>query len=224
MGAGAGRGGLADVICTRCAAEVRPGLKFCPQCGVRLGLLCPACGAPGEEGFRFCGECGADLRGRESGEPATRLGEVRAPATAERRLVSVLFADLVGFTGLAEQRDAEEVRELLTRYFDASRQVIVRYGGAVEKFIGDAVMAVWGTPTAREDDAERAVRAALELTTMVAALGGETGVPDLRLRAGVVTGEAAITVGAEGQGMVAGDVVNTASRIQSLASPNSVLV
>src|SRR5207249_4854193 len=133
-------------------------------------------------------------------------------AVAERRLVSVLFADLVGFTMLSEQRDPEDVRELLTRYFDVSRQVIGRYGGIVEKFIGDAVMAVWGTPVAREDDAERAVRAALELAAAVAALGNEVGAPGLRARVGVLTGEAAVTIGAEGQGMVAGDLVNTASR------------
>jgi class 3 adenylate cyclase/tetratricopeptide (TPR) repeat protein len=138
--------------------------------------------------------------------------------------VTLLFADLVGFTTLSESRDAEEVRDLLTRYFEASRTLIVRYGGTVEKFIGDAVMAVWGTPTAREDDAERAVRAALELVQAVSELGAEVGAPDLRARAGVLTGEAAVTIGAEGQGMVAGDLVNTASRIQSLARPGTVLV
>ena len=90
---------------------------------------------------------------------------------AERRLVSVLFADLVGFTTLSESRDSEEVRELLSRYFDTSRRLIELYGGTVEKFIGDAVMAVWGTPTATEDDAERAVRAALDLVAAVSGLG-----------------------------------------------------
>src|SRR5207247_564747 len=125
---------------------------------------------------------------------------VRESPTAERRLVSVLFVDLVGFTTLSETRDAEEVRELLTRYFDASRTLIARYGGTVEKFIGDAVMAVWGTPVAREDDAERAVRAALELAAAVAALGTEVGAPGLRARAGVLTGEAAVTIGAEATG------------------------
>ena len=102
----------------------------------------------------------------------------RGPASpvAERRLVSVLFADLVGFTPFAEERDAEDVRETLSRYFDLASDVIGRYGGTVEKFIGDAVMAVWGTPTAREDDAERAVRAALELVDAVRALGpGDPG-------------------------------------------------
>ena len=143
----------------------------------------------------------------------------RARPAAERRLVSVLFADLVGFTAPPEQRDAEDTRELLSRYFDTCRRLIELYGGTVEKFIGDAVMAVWGTPTATEDDAERAVRAALDLVAAVSALGDEVGAPELRARAGVLTGEAAVTIGAEGQGMVAGDLVNTASRVQSAAEP-----
>ena len=140
-------------------------------------------------------------------------------AVAERRLVSVLFADLVGFTPFAEDRDAEDVRETLTRYFDLASEVIGRYGGTVEKFIGDAVMAVWGAPVAREDDAERAVRAGLELVDAVRALG-----PGIQARAGVLTGEAAVTLGATNQGMVAGDLVNTAARLQSVAPPGSVLV
>jgi class 3 adenylate cyclase/tetratricopeptide (TPR) repeat protein len=139
-------------------------------------------------------------------------------------LVSVLFADLVGFTTLSEHRDPEEVRELLSRYFDRCRTIIARYGGTVEKFIGDAVMAVWGTPVAREDDAERAVRAALSLTTAIMALGEEVSMPGLRVRAGVLTGSAAVEVGAEGEGMVLGDTVNTASRLQSIAAPGTVLV
>jgi predicted ATPase len=157
------------------------------------------------------------------------VGPVAAPdvietASAERRLVSVLFADLVGFTTLAEKRDAEEVRELLTRYFDTCRSVVSRYGGVVEKFIGDAVMAVWGAPAAHEDDAERAVRAALDLIEAVVALGAEIGESALQARAGVLTGAAAVTVGADAQGMVAGDLVNTASRIQAEAAPGTVLV
>jgi class 3 adenylate cyclase/tetratricopeptide (TPR) repeat protein len=132
--------------------------------------------------------------------------------------VSVLFADLVGFTTLAEGRDAEDTRELLSRYFDLSRDVIERYGGTVEKFIGDAVMAVWGAPTAHEDDAERAVRAGLELVDLVATLG-----PGLQARAGVLTGEAVVTIGATNQGMVAGDLVNTASRLQAVAAPGTLL-
>jgi class 3 adenylate cyclase/tetratricopeptide (TPR) repeat protein len=131
----------------------------------------------------------------------------------------VLFADLVGFTTASEGRDAEETRELLSRYFDTARAIVERYGGTVEKFIGDAVMAVWGTPVATEDDAERAVRAGLDLVAAVPDLD-----PALNARAGVLTGEAAVTLGAEGQGMVAGDLVNTAARIQSEAEPGAVLV
>jgi len=133
--------------------------------------------------------------------------------------VSVLFADLVGFTTASEGRDAEDTRELLTRYFDTCRSIVERYGGTVEKFIGDAVMALWGAPIAHEDDPERAVRAALELVEAVPGLH-----PALQARAGVLTGEAAVTLGATDQGMVAGDLVNTASRIQSAAKPGSVLV
>src|SRR5204862_280347 len=114
---------------------------------------------------------------------------------------------------------SEEVRELLSAYFDRCKRLIERYGGTVEKFIGDAVMAVWGTPVAMEDDAERAVRAGFELLATVSEID-----PHLQARAGVLTGEAAVTLGAEGQGMVAGDLVNTASRIQSEAQPGTVLV
>jgi class 3 adenylate cyclase/predicted ATPase len=143
---------------------------------------------------------------------------------SERRHVTVVFADLVGFTPLSEQRDAEDVRDLLSRYFDTARTIIARYGGTVEKFIGDAVMAVWGVPTIQENDAERAVRAALELVDAVVAFGEEVGVSGLRARAGVLTGEAAVSLGSSGNGMVAGDLVNTASRVQSVAQAGSVYV
>jgi class 3 adenylate cyclase/tetratricopeptide (TPR) repeat protein len=142
---------------------------------------------------------------------------------AERRLCSVLFCDVAGFTPLSEARDPEAVRELLSRYFGVARTVISRYGGVVEKFIGDAVMAVWGTPMATEGDAERAVRAGLDLVSAVEALGAEAGVPGLAARAGVVTGEVAVTLGAVGEGMVAGDAVNTAARVQAAAQPGQVL-
>ena len=147
-----------------------------------------------------------------------------AEGVVELRVVSVLFADLVGFTTLSEARDPEEVRALLSRYFDVCRALVERYGGTVEKFIGDAVMAVWGAPVAQEDDAERAVRAALDLVEAVAALGEEVRAPDLAARAGVLTGTAAVNLGAKGQGMVAGDLVNTASRIQTQSQPGAVLV
>jgi len=203
------------MVCPSCRAENQDGKKFCTECGTALAQACPSCGAGIAGGEKFCGECGAALQGAAA--PVTT-------AAAERRLVSVLFADLVGFTTLSESRDAEDVRELLSRYFESCRRLISLYGGTVEKFIGDAVMAVWGTPVAQEDDAERAVRAALDLVAAVSALGDEVDAPELRARAGVLTGEAAVTIGAEGQGMVAGDLVNTASRVQSAAEPGSVLV
>ena len=206
------------MVCQNCGTENRSDAKFCHGCGSQLGLACPACGAPYEPGHAFCEECGARLdQGAPAAAPTTPVQPQRP--SAERRLVSVLFADLVGFTTLSESRDAEEVRELLSTYFDTCRSLIERYGGTVEKFIGDAVMAVWGTPAAQEDDAERAVRAALDLVAAVPELD-----PGLKARAGVVTGEAAVTLGAEGQGMVAGDLVNTASRVQSVAEPGTVLV
>jgi len=210
-------------VCANCGTANREGRKFCSACGTPLAVGCPACGAPFDPGDAFCGECGATL-GAVPAATARPSAPAAAAPTAERRLVSVLFADLVGFTTLSERRDAEDVRELLSRYFDSCRRLIELYGGTVEKFIGDAVMAVWGTPTATEDDAERAVRAALDLVAAVTALGDEVGAPELHARAGVLTGEAAVTLGAEGQGMVAGDLVNTAARIQSAAQPGTVLV
>jgi class 3 adenylate cyclase/tetratricopeptide (TPR) repeat protein len=151
--------------------------------------------------------------------PVATPGRPSDHSGSERRLVSVLFADLVGFTPFSEERDPEAVRELLSAYFDATRLVIERHGGTVEKFIGDAVMAAWGTPVAHEDDAERAVRAAIEIVDAVRGLA--TG---LEARVGVLTGDAAVTLGATNEGMVAGDLVNTAARLQSAAPPGSVLV
>jgi class 3 adenylate cyclase/tetratricopeptide (TPR) repeat protein len=212
------------MLCPNCKTDNDPGRKFCGECGSSLALLCANCGAPNPPTVKFCGECGASVQqAAHITAPPQPVADHHPPAS-ERRLVSVLFADLVGFTTLSESRDAEEVRELLSHYFDTARELISRYGGMVEKFIGDAVMAVWGTPIAHEDDAERAVRAALELVDSVSALGGRANAPDLRLRAGVLTGEAAVTIGAQSEGMVAGDLVNTASRLQSAASPGTVLV
>jgi len=208
--------------CTVCGTTNDAGRKFCIECGAALVLTCPACGTANPPHGKFCGECGTAL---SAGGAASSEATPATPASGatERRLVSVLFLDLVSFTSLSEQRDAEDMRSVMDRYFETARTVIERHGGVVEKFIGDAVMAVWGTPVAHEDDAERAVRTGLELVGSVEGLGTELGLP-LRVRAGVLTGEAATSSAAGNQGMVTGDMVNTASRLQSAAEPGTVLV
>jgi class 3 adenylate cyclase/tetratricopeptide (TPR) repeat protein len=216
------------LICPNCSTENVAGAKFCMECGQTFAAGCPNCGFVNLPNAKFCSECGTVLAARATtgatagapnSRPAAPPAQPTPGATAERRLVSILFADLVGFTPFAEERDSEDVRETLTRYFDIATEIIGRYGGTIEKFIGDAVMAVWGAPTAHEDDAERAVRAALDLVDAVGVLG-----KGIEARAGVLTGEAAVTLGATNQGLVAGDLVNTASRLQSVAPPGAVLV
>jgi class 3 adenylate cyclase/predicted ATPase len=214
------------MVCSNCGASNDAGRKFCADCGTRLAVVCAACGAANAASAKFCGECGSGLAEVAAASaitpPAPRLPETQ-PA-AELKLVSILFGDLVGFTSSSEKRDPEAVRDTLTRYFETATIIVERYGGTVEKFIGDAVMAVWGTPIAHEDDAERAVRAALDLVGAVEGLGAEVGLQGLQARAAVLTGEAAVTLGARNQGLVAGDLVNTASRLQGLAAPGTVLV
>ncbi len=205
--------------CAECGKELVAGARFCMECGAPQSLACPGCGVSVQPAQKFCMECGTALTAAHAREAAGAAPESENRPQPERRLVSVLFADLVGFTALSEHRDPEEVRELLSAYFDRCRTVIERYGGMVEKFIGDAVMAVWGTPVAREDDAERAVRAGLALTHAIGDLGAE-----LRVRVGILTGNAAVDLAAKGEGMVLGDTVNTASRLQSIAQPGTVLV
>ena len=214
-----------SVFCTNCGQENGDGAAFCDNCGSGLASGCPSCGSENRPEAKFCRSCGAALSGTPapaaSGAPAvpTSLTGPASGSVAERRLVSVLFADLVAFTEYSEGRDPELVRETLTRYFEATRHTIEHHGGHVEKFIGDAVMAQWGAPRANEDDAERAVRAALEVSEAVRNLG-----EGLQARVAVLTGQAAVTVGATDQGMVAGDLVNTAARLQGVAPPSTVLV
>jgi class 3 adenylate cyclase len=170
-------------------------------------IQCPTCGRENPQDARFCNDCGA------------ALGVVSAPRE-ERKVVSIVFADLVGSTALAEQSDPEDVRAMLAAHYARVRAQLERFGGTVEKFIGDAVVAVFGAPVVHEDDPERAVRAALAIRD-AAREGG------VQLRVAVNTGEALVNIDArpaEGQGMVAGDVVNTAARIQSAAPVNGVLV
>ena len=173
-------------------------------CEVRL---CLSCGHENADDARFCSQC------------ATPLDEAAA-TREERKVVTCLFCDLVGFTARAEQLDPEDVRAVLQPYHARLRADLERFGGTVEKFIGDAVMAIFGAPVAHEDDPERAVRAALAIRDGLAE-------DELDVRIGITTGEALITLGARpeaGEGMAAGDVVNTAARLQAAAPTNAILV
>ena len=149
-----------------------------------------------------------------------------AKGQVERRIVSVLFADLVGFTSLSERLDAEDVAIIQDAYFAAVRDTVARHGGQLEKFIGDAAMAVYGVPRGRDDDAERAVRTGLALVEAVERLGARLDLDggDLRLRVGVNTGEVVHAVDGPDAGRVTGDTVNTAARLQTAAEPGTVLV
>ncbi len=173
---------------------------------------CAACGQENPADARYCNAC------------ATPLG---VDGREERKIVTVLFVDLVGFTARAEDLDPEDVRAILSPYYGRLRDEIESFGGTVEKFIGDAVMAVFGAPVAHGDDPERAVRAALAVRSAVAEMNEADPKLDLQIRVAVNTGEAIVSLGAQperGEGMVAGDVVNTASRLQAAAPTNGILV
>ncbi len=175
---------------------------------------CPSCGFEYEGTFKFCPEC------------ATPLGTPTRPLAEERKVVTSLFCDLVGFTATSESADPEDVDKMLAAYFAMARNQIEGYGGVVEKFIGDAVVGVFGVPAAHEDDPERAVRAGLQICEDAEALVSVAGAP-LRLRVGINTGEALVRLGvsaASGEGFLTGDAINTASRIQSVAPEMGVAV
>jgi class 3 adenylate cyclase/tetratricopeptide (TPR) repeat protein len=177
--------------------------------------ICASCGQETPDGFPRCANCGALL---EAAPPA---------ASEERKVVSVLFCDLVGFTAASEAADPEDVLARIRPYHQRMREVIERFGGTVEKFVGDAVMAVFGAPLAHEDDAERAVRAGLRILEAIEELNAEDASLSLQVRVGINTGEAVVALGArpeDGEGIVTGDVVNTASRLQGAAPVNGVAV
>jgi class 3 adenylate cyclase len=174
-------------------------------------ITCSACAQENADTARFCSACGAALDGAPQASPRE-----------ERKIVTVLFADLVGFTSRAEKMDPEDVRALLSPYHARLRSELESFGGTVEKFIGDAVMALFGAPIAHEDDPERAVRAALSIRDWVREQDEE-----LQVRIAVNTGEALVALGARpeaGEGMASGDVVNTAARLQAAAPVNGILV
>ena len=202
--------------CPTCAAENPDGGRFCASCGSTLTAPCSACGEPLPADARFCPACGAAATIQSSG-----TGD-------ERKLVTVLFADVTGSTALGEQLDPEHMREVLDRFFAAMRDEIEGEGGTVEKFIGDAVMAAFGVPTAHEDDPTRAVRAAMRMLRRLddvnASLMQSHDVM-LQIRIGVNTGEVLATTDPRpGEAMVTGDTVNAAARLQSAAEPGTVVI
>jgi class 3 adenylate cyclase len=203
-------------VCQSCGFDNQEEARFCGRCGEPLVAPCPTCGAPVTPGLAFCTSCGSPV------QPASR-----PPSGEERRVVTVLFVDLVGFTARAERLDPEDVRAILSPYYERVRSEIERFGGLVEKFVGDAVMGVFGAPVAYGDDPERAVRAALAVREELREMNRADPSLDLQARLAVNTGEAIVALGAHpkmGEGMVAGDVVNTASRLQSAAPTGEILV
>ena len=203
--------------CPQCRVENEPDQRYCGSCGAHLALICLVCGETSPLEFKFCGKCGTEFK----------LGSFPQGIGEERRVVTVLFADLVGFTARAEQLDPEDVRALLGSFYARLRAEIESFGGTVEKFIGDAVMAVFGAPVAHGDDPERAVRAALAIQDAIGQMNDADPDLDLQVRIAVNTGEALVSLGAktnEGEALVAGDVVNTASRLQASAPAGSIVV
>ncbi|WP_433529224.1 ATP-binding protein [Micromonospora sp. CA-263727] len=210
--------GVIAAQCDRCGRTAADGDRFCGGCGAELGAVCPHCLRPLAPDVAFCTSCGAPRAGID--RPTVINPQ------EDRRRVSVLFVDLIDFTPYVERADPELVRGMQTGFFSAARRVVGQYGGVVEKYIGDAVMALFGAPVATETDALRCVRAGLELQRVLTRFT-PTGTDGLRFRVGVATGEALVDVAAArdgGQAIVAGDVVNTASRLQSVAPPGGVLV
>ena len=203
-------------ICSACGQDNAAGQAFCGSCGASLAIACPSCGVENPSGYKFCGECGAAL-------VSARIKS----AFEERRVITVVFADLVGFTSRAERMDPEDLRAILDPYYRRLRAELEAHGGTVEKFIGDAVMGVFGAPVAHGDDPERAVRAALAIRDAVPEMNADAPNLDLQLRIAVNTGEAIVTFtpgATPSEAMVAGDVVNTAARLQTAAPVNGILV
>ena len=203
--------------CGACGATNADDARFCAACGASLIRACPRCGSEVPEGARFCTACGSPV-----GEPTA------APSGQERRVVTILFADVTGSTGLAERLDPERLQEIMASYFATMRVAIEAEGGTVEKFIGDAVMAAFGVPTAHEDDPGRAVRAALAMRRALEELNRDLEKSHglrLDMRVGVNTGEVLAAVSPRpGEPMVTGDAVNTAARLEQTAEPGQVVV
>jgi len=203
---------MSSVICTDCGHANREGAIFCAGCGQPLQSTCTVCGAGLPVDARFCDACGTAVGGHE-----------RPPTMAVRKIVSVLLADLTGSTELQEELDPESTRSVMTRFYAVMRSAVQRHGGAVEKFIGDAVVALFGAPTVGEDDAVRAVRCGAAMIEDLEGLNDELedrwGVR-LRMRVGVNTGELVISA----EGLLVGDTVNTAARLEQAAAAGELLI
>ncbi len=216
------------VSCPACGRSNPAGNRFCGTCGAPLERSCPACGATNPADNRFCGACGAGLPGEAPAAAAVGRAAARTgPEIQERKVVTILIADLTGSTELATSMDAEDLRPILTAYFTAMAEEIDRYGGTVEKFIGDAVVAVFGVPVAHEDDPERAVRTALAMHRRMPALNADLGATrglELTMRVGINTGEVVTATGIDREGLVTGEPVNLAARFESLARPGAIVV
>lgn len=231
--------------CNACQAQIPDNSKFCSTCGAKQSLLCPGCGAEIQAGQRFCSECGHRLGDAPStpaptpaSAPVRGTGSLAAPGAessskadaGDRRVVTVLFTDVSGFTSMSEKLDPEEVTEIVNQFFSVLTQPIYKYGGVVDKYIGDAIMALFGAPVAHEDDPLRAVSAAWEMQVAAkeyaAKLFTRTGI-QLRIRVGLNTGlvVAGAVGGAQKQDYtVMGDTVNLAQRMESNAQLGGVLV
>jgi len=211
------------VKCPKCQTENKEEAKFCKKCGTKLEFACPSCGHRCEEDSLFCEKCGQRL------EEASAKQREAAGAEGERKYVTVLFSDLSGYTSMSEKLDPEEVKEIMSRIFGEIAQVVTRYEGFIEKFIGDAVVAFFGVPLAHEDDAIRAIKAAREIHEVVAAMSPEVEKrteKHISMHTGintglVVTGQVSIEKGTHG---LAGDAINVASRLSSLAKAGEILV
>ena len=220
--------------CRRCGRALDPDARFCASCGLPAGRPCPGCGVPLDPDARFCKHCGRAVEAaaptapeQPPGDPFTELRVPGSPAR-ERKVATLLFADIVGFTNLGERHDPELVATLVASTFERLAREVARYEGTIEKFAGDALLAVFGVPTAHEDDPERAVRAALEMQAAMVQFGAAAGDrPALALRIGIETGEVLVDLTRardERDLFVTGDAVNTAARLQSAAEPGAIVV
>ncbi len=229
---GSGLRGTRAMECAGCGFDIQSGFAFCPQCGTRQPVPCAACGNPCQPDFAFCPRCGASIEGKVQSVSKLSVEAVpsKSAGDADRRPVTVLFADLCGFTTLSEQIDPEVMRVLQNELFEEMTQAVEAYGGFVDKFVGDALLALFGAPVAHEDDPVRALGAALDMIRRAAEVGerwhARAGVP-LRLHIGINSGP--VVTGGFGavstkSYSVTGDTVNTAQRLQSMAGENDILV